>query len=103
MARRQSEEKFKGFGVSACATCDGFFFRNKKVVVVGGGNSAVEEALYLSHIASHVTLVHRRDSLRAERILQERLAPRPNVEFAGTAPSTKSSVRKTRFRSNPCG
>ena len=77
----KSEEKFKGFGVSACATCDGFFFRNKKVVVVGGGNSAVEEALYLSHIASHVTLVHRRDSLRAERILQERLVARDNVDF----------------------
>ncbi len=77
----KSEEKFKGFGVSACATCDGFFFRAKKVVVVGGGNSAVEEALYLSHIASHVTLVHRRDALRSERILQERLFARPNVEI----------------------
>ncbi|MGO9389212.1 thioredoxin-disulfide reductase [Rhodoblastus sp.] len=77
----KSEEKFKGFGVSACATCDGFFFRNRRVVVVGGGNSAVEEALYLSHIASHVTLVHRRDSLRSERILQERLFARPNVEM----------------------
>ncbi len=76
----KSEEKFKGFGVSACATCDGFFFRNKRVAVVGGGNSAVEEALYLSHIASHVTLVHRRDALRSERILQERLFARPNVE-----------------------
>jgi thioredoxin reductase (NADPH) len=76
-----SEEKFKGFGVSACATCDGFFFRNKNVIVVGGGNSAVEEALYLSHIAARVTLVHRRDNLRAERILQERLAGRPNVAF----------------------
>ena len=77
----ESEEKFKGFGVSACATCDGFFFRKKAVVVVGGGNSAVEEALYLSHIASKVTLVHRRDSLRSERILQERLFARPNVEM----------------------
>jgi thioredoxin reductase (NADPH) len=68
-----SEERFKGFGVSACATCDGFFFKNKKVAVIGGGNSAVEEALYLSNIASHVTLVHRRNTLRAEKVLQDRL------------------------------
>jgi thioredoxin reductase (NADPH) len=74
-----SEQAFKGYGVSACATCDGFFFRGKKVVVVGGGNSAVEEALYLSNIASQVTIVHRRDSFRAEKILQERLFRRPNV------------------------
>jgi thioredoxin reductase (NADPH) len=76
-----SEEKFKGFGVSACATCDGFFFRGKTVIVVGGGNSAVEEALYLANIASKVILVHRRDRLRSERILQERLFARPNVEI----------------------
>ena len=74
-----SEDAFKGFGVSACATCDGFFFRKKSVIVVGGGNSAVEEALYLSNIAAEVTVVHRRDPFRAEKILCERLAGRANV------------------------
>lgn len=75
-----SETKFQGFGVSGCATCDGFFFKNKKVIVVGGGNSAVEEALHLTHHASEVILIHRRDQLRAEKILQERLFKHPKVK-----------------------
>ena len=76
-----SEEKYRGFGVSACATCDGFFFKNKKVAIVGGGNTAVEEALFLTNFASHVTLIHRRDTLRAEKIAQDRLFRHPRVSI----------------------
>ena len=77
----ESEEKFKGYGISACATCDGFFFKDQEVAVIGGGNSAVEEALFLTNFASKVTLIHRRDQLRAEKILQDRLFKNPKVEI----------------------
>jgi thioredoxin reductase (NADPH) len=91
-----SEEKFKGFGVSACATCDGFFYRDKKVIVVGGGNTAVEEALFLTNFASEVTLVHRRDSLRAERILQDRLFKHPKIKVIWD-----SEIEEIRGADNP--
>ena len=76
-----SEKKYRGFGVSACATCDGFFYKNKEVIVVGGGNAAVEEALFLTKFASNVTLIHRRDSLRAEKLLQQKILSHPKIKI----------------------
>ena len=107
----ESEQHFQGFGVSACATCDGFFYRNRDVIVVGGGNSAVEEALYLSNIARSVTVVHRREGFRAEKILQERLFAKENVkilwnteiaEITGT-PAMPPSVTGARLRDTKTG
>ncbi len=91
----ESERKFQGAGVSACATCDGFFFRGKRVAVVGGGNTAVEEALYLTHHADHVTLIHRRDSLRAEKILQDRLFTHPKISMVWNAEVAEIIGEKT--------
>ncbi|NVP57851.1 thioredoxin-disulfide reductase [Mycoplana rhizolycopersici] len=110
----ETEHKFQGFGVSACATCDGFFYRNKDVIVVGGGNSAVEEALYLSNLAKTVTVVHRRDSFRSEKILQERLFAKDNVkviwdheviEYLGSEakPPMPASVNGVRLKNTKTG
>jgi len=93
-----TEKKFQGFGVSACATCDGFFYRGKEVIVVGGGNTAVEEALYLTNFATKVTLVHRRDHLRAEKILQERLLAHDKIEVVWN-----SALDEVMGQENPLG
>jgi thioredoxin reductase (NADPH) len=106
----ESENKFKGFGISACATCDGFFFKDQEVAVIGGGNSAVEEAMYLTNFASKVTLIHRRDELRAEKILQKRLFNNPKIgilwnkrvlQFEGNEnPSTLKNIKLEDTKNN---
>ena len=105
-----SEEAYKGYGVSACATCDGFFYKGKQVAVIGGGNTAVEEALFLTNFASKVTLVHRRDSFRAERILQERLFKNPKIEVVWNTAleevlgsGTPKTVTGVRLKNLPTG
>jgi len=105
-----SEKKFQGFGVSACATCDGFFFRGKEVAIVGGGNTAVEEAIYLTNHATKVTLIHRRDKFRAERVMQERMFANPKIEviydsvvdevLGGGEPAGVTGVRIRNLKSN---
>ena len=105
-----SEQKFKGYGVSACATCDGFFYRGKEVVVIGGGNTAVEEALFLTNFAAKVTVVHRRDHFRAEKILQDRLFKNPKISviwdsaledvLGGDSPLKVRSVRLRNLKTN---